>query len=233
MSAHTFSYYDREKERHKSCKMHSPNFASGASGFRSSPGKRRRARTILVNGKGRRRSVQNLIDGFSLLRSHLPSYSSGRQLTQIETLRLAMIYINDLNELLERTNCATRQDVDTLRFDADDCSDTNNAFHAGTQLQRQLACLGVGSDGISQSAEREATSSILCSRSEAHERQCSTTVLHRSQPKAPTTANCTGVLAPQRQAISPLFTSTDLLSADVSEMRQLRAPCILVSPSKC
>ena len=50
--------------------------------------------------KGRRQSVQNLIDGFNLLRAHVPSYPSGRQLTQIETLRLAILYIKDLTELV-------------------------------------------------------------------------------------------------------------------------------------
>ena len=62
--------------------------------------------TKMSENKRRRRSIQNLMDGFNLLRSHLPMYPSSHTLTRLETLRLASCYIRDLTNLLKEAGTA-------------------------------------------------------------------------------------------------------------------------------
>ena len=58
------------------------------------------------NSRPRRTSVQNLMTGFDYLRAHLPSYTSGYQLTRLQTLRVAICYIRDLGQLLQDAECS-------------------------------------------------------------------------------------------------------------------------------
>lgn len=59
----------------------------------SSAGKKRPAK--------RRKSVQNLIDGFELLRAHIPASRYRTSMSRIETLRLAILRIKDLTYQLQ------------------------------------------------------------------------------------------------------------------------------------
>ena len=48
----------------------------------------------------RRKSVQDIMDAFELLRNTIPTYPPGARLSRIETLRVATSYIRDLKQIL-------------------------------------------------------------------------------------------------------------------------------------
>ena len=76
-----------------------------------------------------RRSVKSLIKAFDNLRSFIPTYPPGKKLTKIETLRLAMLYIQDLSNLLQ----------DSANGDVDVSADT---MLRARMLARPLASSG-------------------------------------------------------------------------------------------
>lgn len=54
-----------------------------------------------------RRGMKNLAAAFDSLRSHVPTYPPGKKLTKIETLRFAMLYIVDLQQILGEAECGS------------------------------------------------------------------------------------------------------------------------------
>ena len=50
----------------------------------------------------RRKSVQDIMDAFELLRNTIPTYPPGARLSRIETLRVATSYIRDLKQILAK-----------------------------------------------------------------------------------------------------------------------------------
>lgn len=67
-----------------------------------------RTRSTVKNFK-RRKGVQQLITGFDNLRSKLKTYAPERHLSKIETLRMAIAYIKDLDTLLKDEAEASRR----------------------------------------------------------------------------------------------------------------------------
>ena len=102
----------------------SPTLGSPASSKPSSPSSSSWHRT----GKTfkRRKGVQQLITGFDHLRAKLKNYAPERNLSKIETLRMAIAYIKDMDKLLKEDEEATR---------------TKQAARENAQMMRQLQYL--------------------------------------------------------------------------------------------